>query len=112
MNENFDFDAIRPYRDEEVVDVLKNLCEEEQFIKVIQSIKPELSSDMIKAILLQNKTVLDFQGSVILSLLEELTGKVTNGVELIGKEKISPDKAYLYITNHRSEEHTSELQSR
>lgn len=101
MNENFDFDAIRPYRDEEVVDVLKNLCEEEQFIKVIQSIKPELSSDMIKAILLQNKTVLDFQGSVILSLLEELTGKVTNGVELIGKEKISPDKAYLYITNHR-----------
>lgn len=100
MNPNFD--EIRCYNDEEVHDVLERLCNEKQFMKIVSTIYPFMPKEMIKKRLLSVNTQADFQKEIILPFVQYLVANITsNGVSLYGLDKITREKTYLYLSNHR-----------
>jgi len=109
MNE---FDDIRPYYDSEVPDVLARLAIDREFIDTLMSIKyrrlgrwmPWLMRPLISRVLRKAFTkidnVRDFQEAVGTSMTN-LLRNIGTEVTVSGLEKLDPDSAYLYISNHR-----------
>ena len=109
MNE---FDDIRPYYDSEVPDVLARLAIDRGFIDTLMSIKyrrlgrwvPWLMRPLISRVLRKAfakiDNVRDFQEAVGTSMAN-LLRNIGTEVTVSGLEKLDPDLAYLYISNHR-----------
>lgn len=109
MNE---FDDIRPYYDSEVPDVLARLAIDREFIDTLMSIKyrrlgrwmPWLMRPLISRVLRKAfakiDNVRDFQEAVGTSMAN-LLRNIGTEVTVSGLEKLDPDSAYLYISNHR-----------
>ena len=95
------FDDIRPYRDEEVKDKIKNLIAEEQFQQMIGFIRPDVDFEEMKQLMENISTVYDFQSKFIVPLLDVLIGKTTNGVSFHGLENLEKGKSYLFVSTHR-----------
>lgn len=109
MNE---FDDIRPYRDDEVPQVLARLSENRELIDTLLSIKyPQLSRwapwlvrPMIAVVLRRAfakiKTVADLHDATRESLGNLLTN-INSTVSVSGLELLDRNNAYLFISNHR-----------
>lgn len=95
------FDDIRPYRDEEVKNKIKNLIAEEQFQQMIGFIRPDVDFEEMKQLMENISTVYDFQSKFIVPLLDVLIGKTTNGVSFHGLENLEKGKSYLFVSTHR-----------
>lgn len=107
-----EFDDIRPYRDDEVVSVLRQLSTNSEFIGVLAGIimpkvksrAPWLASFMVRQAVKRKfrsiTTVHDFQ-MLIGDRLEELLLTAADGCTCTGIERLNPHQAYLFISNHR-----------
>jgi 1-acyl-sn-glycerol-3-phosphate acyltransferase len=95
------FDEIRPYRDNEVKEKIRNLVEEEQFAQVVTYVNPDIPFEHIKAAMLQMESIKAFQSKIIVPMVEQLISKTTNGVEVDGLENLEKGKAYLFVSTHR-----------
>ena len=93
------FDDIRPYRDEEVKDKIKNLIAEEQFQQMIGFIRPDVDFEEMKQLMESIFTVYDFQSKFIVPLLDVLIGKTTNGVSFHGLENLEKGKSGIGLVN-------------
>ncbi len=91
---------IRPYRDSEVNDVFKRVCQEPDFEKVLHLLFPEKANEYL--ILFSHLTnIYDFQSKVVGPFLMELSKKTTDGVEINGLEACKNENKYCYMSNHR-----------
>ncbi|MGO2341269.1 1-acyl-sn-glycerol-3-phosphate acyltransferase [Vibrio litoralis] len=110
--DNDPYKEIRPYNDDEIPAALERLINDDSFINAIIkyrfSHKPawfkKLVSPAIKVYLKikwsKLKTVDDIQREVELYMGSTLN-KTTNGVTYSGLEKLDPEQAYLFVSNHR-----------
>lgn len=96
-----DFEDIRCYNNEEVHDALMRLSTEKPFMKILSTIYPLMPKDILRERLASYYTNFDFQKEMVVPFLEYLEGNMTKGIVLNGYEKISKDRASLYISNHR-----------
>jgi hypothetical protein len=109
-----EFDDIRPYRDEEIPQVLRRLARKKELIKAFRSAffpklpRPfgPLMDEVLRLYLyikLKNiRTVDQFQSKIIVdSLLHPLVKKTTDGLTYSGLDRLDPNTPYLFITNHR-----------
>ena len=113
MNE---FDDIRPFRDSEVSDALSRLISDPELLNLLLSRQfpllfksiPRLFSAIARPFLRRHlrsltknvSTVSDFQ-SHMTSRLTQVLNKTTENYEFSGLEHLDPDKAYLFMSNHR-----------
>lgn len=95
------FDPIRSYTREEVPSALERLSQEKQFINLLSTVYPLIPKDVLKTRLLSFTEVNDFQREMVYPFLQYLEATLTKGISLEGHDKVSKDKAYLYISNHR-----------
>ena len=101
MEQIFDFEEIRPYRDNEIHDKLMQLIKEPALINSLPKIFPSIPVEDIINQLKNIHTVQDFQEKVMYVFLRNLEEKTTKGIEINGVQNISKSKSYLYISNHR-----------
>jgi len=113
MNE---FDDIRPYWDSEVPAVLARLIADPEFIDLLLSrraptmmrLLPWLFKPIARSLLRRSlrkltadvNTVEDFQRHMKVGL-QNVLDKTTDGYSFGGLDQLDPDKAYLFISNHR-----------
>ena len=114
--ETSEFDAIRPYHDEEVPAVLDQLLREREFIDVISKIGTPRSLRFMGKLLTpashiitrqrlrkrfdQIKTVRAFQLAIEPYLQSQLQ-KSAEHLSVSGLDSLDRDRAYLFISNHR-----------
>lgn len=101
MTQEIDFDQIRPFNNDEVPAVIKKLCEQPYFLRVLTFVYPGVPVDSILEKLRNILTVDQFQEVFIFPFLDNLIKTTTHGVTTSGMESISPDQSYLFISNHR-----------
>ncbi|WP_431686010.1 1-acyl-sn-glycerol-3-phosphate acyltransferase [Hahella sp. NBU794] len=106
------FDDIRPYRDDEVPQVISRLRHDEQLVRAIEHYKfPRLSkycrsltSFLVRRNLQHNlrriNTIHDVQ-DMVAGFMTNTVRKTTSGFTYEGLDKLPKDRAFLFISNHR-----------
>lgn len=106
------FHDIRPYRDEEVGQVLFNLLHDNEFISAITQYQfPRASKwcswllrPLVKQVLAARigdiSTIADFQ-KLVESYMAKMINRTTKRLTCSGLEQLDPDEAYLFVSNHR-----------
>ena len=97
-----DFDEIRPYRDEEVPEIMDRLLVDPVFARVLKNLFVEESKIReIRETMLQTQNVESFQLKFMVPFLENIIKTSTTGLSIGGLEYLGKDKSYLFISNHR-----------
>ena len=95
------FDDIRPYNDNEVVEVIDRLLKDPDFKRKITYVFPNEGWEQFEALMRTFKTKREFQHGLIKETVYKLVRKSNSSVESAGLENIEKGKAYTYISNHR-----------
>ena len=96
-----DFENIRPFYDDEVDEAIAFLAQDPEFIRVAQSILPNVSQDELKMLLFSCHEVGDFQKRLAYPVLKSLLQKSAMSVNLVRAEKAKGIGAFTAISNHR-----------
>lgn len=106
------FDDIRPCRDDEVQSELNKIISDEMVINSILRFRYPIFSKKFGFLLkpfvkayLKNKvskitSIRQFQ-EMVSSFMKKVVDSTTDGVELVGFDKLEKNKGYLFISNHR-----------
>lgn len=107
------FDEIRPYRDEEVREVVDRLIKDTEFKNIILRFKfPKLADSFLalplgwlvgrelKKRLAKINTIHDLQVYVE-SYMAQMIANTTQGFTVEGLDNLKADESYLFISNHR-----------
>ncbi|MEF2913710.1 MAG: 1-acyl-sn-glycerol-3-phosphate acyltransferase [Succinivibrio sp.] len=106
------FDDIRPCRDDEVQSELKKIVSDDLVLNSILKFRYPVSykpfsfilKPLVKAYLSKKikniKTIRDFQ-LIVADFVKNMSEKTTDGVELVGFDRLEKNKGYLFISNHR-----------
>ncbi|MFP4546946.1 MAG: 1-acyl-sn-glycerol-3-phosphate acyltransferase [Fidelibacterota bacterium] len=100
MTEN-NFQDISPYTDEDVKNVLPGMVQDPGFLKLAQSINPNITREMLMSQVNHVNTILGFQKQFITPIVDSVLHKSIDNLTFSGLENISKNKAYLYLSNHR-----------
>ncbi len=101
MADNQKFDEIRPFRDNEVAEVIKSLCEVPYFLNILGRLIPNVPVEAIVAKLKSLRTVSEFQHEFIIPYLNGLEKNCTDGITASGLEALDPKGGYIFMSNHR-----------
>ncbi len=97
-----DFDEIRPYRDEEVPEIMNRLLEDQVFARVLKNVFVDESKiQEIRDAMMQTKNVDSFQLTFMVPFLERIISSSISQMTVGGLENLEKDKSYLFISNHR-----------
>lgn len=106
------FDDIRPCNDSEVQSELSKIISDEMVINSILKFRYPLTCKtfgfllrpIVRAYLRKKashiKTIHDFQ-QIVANFVDNMTKTTTDGLELVGFDKLQKDAGYLFISNHR-----------
>lgn len=101
MSEQYNFDDIRPCRDNEVDKIIADLCQVPYFLGLLGKLFPDLPRQDVLNRLANVHTVKEFQSQFIIPFLNNLVETTSDGLSASGLEALDPSKAYLFISNHR-----------
>lgn len=95
------YDDIRPYRDEEVPEVVDRLLHDPKFCAILPGITPDIPLEEMTASISKVKTISDFQVGIIYPILSNLAKKSTVSLNLSGFKYLDKSMAYTFVSNHR-----------
>jgi 1-acyl-sn-glycerol-3-phosphate acyltransferase len=95
------FDAIRPFYDSEINAEIQSIAHNPMMQTVMQFTFPEKTVAERLDILANIQTIQAFQGDVVYLALQKILKQTSAGLTNSGFEKLEPDTAYLFISNHR-----------
>ena len=95
------FDDIRPYNEAEAPEAYRHLMDDRHFQEAITRCLPDYSIDQFRQDFADFHSIEDVQASFIRRFIETFLNNFSKGINLSGIENVAPDKAYLYIANHR-----------
>ncbi len=96
-----DFEKIRYYRDSEVHPALEQYIKHPMVKALLQFTFPEKSFSEIEEIVLECKSIRDFQTKVIYFSIKKVLEKSSEGLSYSGFESLKKDESYMFISNHR-----------
>lgn len=96
-----EFEDIRCFYDEDVPQKLWPLVDQPEVEAFVKGAFPQIDWELFKSQIKQMTTIREFQSHVVAKLVLELARKTCDSLEIVGTEKINPDRAATYITNHR-----------
>lgn len=99
----FNFDDIRPYRNDEFPAVLTRLMEDPVFDRVLMKSlqKGEAEIEQMKNAMRQVKSIEDFQGQFVVPVINQILAASSRGLTVEGLDELDKSQRYLYISNHR-----------
>ncbi len=95
------FENIRPYNDAEAVKAIHRLFNNQDFVKSLSFLKDQLDISEVVNTALGCKSILEFQMRFSGQIFKYFIRKSSTGIHYSGLENIDPQKAYLFIANHR-----------
>jgi hypothetical protein len=101
MEKHPEFDDIRPYYDEEVVQVIKRLVNDPEFKRITGYVFPEGDWERLKTLMQTFKSIRDFQHNLIVESVFKMVAKTASSIECGGLENVTKGEAYTHISNHR-----------
>lgn len=99
-NNEFTYDEIRPYNDNEVHDAFVRACQEPELKSVLEFIYKDKAEEM-RQYFLTIKTVEEFQSNVIAPFVLKVGEMTSDGLDITGLENKDDKDKCLYISNHR-----------
>lgn len=106
------FEEIRPYRDNEVREILLNLTNDPEFHdtlakwaaapvhKTFPKLTRWIAKQFVRFYFRGVKTIDQFQAKLEKPLAKVINGS-SNGLSVSGLDKLDPSKPYLFVSNHR-----------
>jgi len=101
MLSNGTFEDIRPYRDDEVAQVVKRVIKDPGFHNLMRYVYPERSLEEVLKEVGQTKTIADFQINVAYPAMRKIVNASVSNLTVSGIENLDSDQCYLFISNHR-----------
>lgn len=95
------FDDIRPFYDAEIPAAMDRIAKSEHFPLLAQYVYPHQELESVKALLYQFTTIKDFQLEVMRCVNEQVIARSVTSFTYSGLEQLSPNKRYLFVSNHR-----------
>lgn len=95
------YDSIRFYHDTEVNPILKQVVNHPILKAMMNYTFPDLEDEQWKEQLLKAHSIRDFQANFIYHALQRVLKNSSEGLTTSGFEKLDPNTAYLFISNHR-----------
>ncbi len=101
MENNHNFDEIRPFYDSELQSAFEQLTSDVEFMAIIQKTFPQIQpNDFVKQLKnINSKT--EVQRQFFFPLLRQLEQQTSSGITFSGLDSLDKNKAYLFISNHR-----------
>ncbi|MBY4676834.1 1-acyl-sn-glycerol-3-phosphate acyltransferase [Marinobacterium arenosum] len=112
MSQQDPFQEIRPYRDDEVTEVLNRLLYNEEFVSAVTQYQFPSAAGWLGWLLrplvrmaLARKvgdvcSIRDFQ-QMVADYMEKMIARSTSKLSCSGIDELDPDQAYLFVSNHR-----------
>lgn len=101
MATEFNYDSIRPYRDDEVKAVIERMTNDPEVIGVIKMLFPNKKTEEVIQWLRSMKSVFDFQSQLIAPLILNSLDATGTTYSLDGAESVDRSTEHLFISNHR-----------
>jgi len=95
------FEDIRPYRDEEVPEVIGRILRDKGFTNLLRYVYPDEPLEPIKERVASVNTIADFQSRVAYPAMRKLVNETTDSINVSGLENIQSGGSHLFISNHR-----------
>lgn len=95
------FDAIRPFYDTEVNDAILKVVDHPMMKALMSFTFPDVADEVWKEQLRRTHSTRDFQCNFIYQSLQKVLERTSDGLTTSGFEKLEPNTAYLFISNHR-----------
>ena len=95
------FDAIRPFYDSEVNQALRSIVNDQMLQGIMRYAFPNIEETAWKKQLESIESTHEFQGQIVAKILERVLADSSEGLTTSGFEALDPEKAYLFISNHR-----------
>ncbi|MFQ3215271.1 MAG: 1-acyl-sn-glycerol-3-phosphate acyltransferase [Marivirga sp.] len=95
------FNSIRPYHDSEVNSAVNRLIKHPFFDQAVRRIFPDLELERLKKSLASIKSVEAFQSDMMYPTAKRVLKNSAAGVTYEGFDRLSAQKGYLFISNHR-----------
>ena len=95
------FDDIRPYFEEEIPAAMKRIAASASFPTLAAYVYPDEPLDTVRRRIASYDNVRDFQTETMCLVNERVIGNSMTAFSCSGLEKLSPDRQYLYVSNHR-----------
>ena len=97
-----DFDEIRPYRDEEVPEIMNRLLMDPVFNRVLKNLFTDESKiHQIKEAMERTQDVESFQITFMVPYLQQIISSSISDLTIGGLEHLGKENSYLFISNHR-----------
>ncbi|GAB4417756.1 MAG: 1-acyl-sn-glycerol-3-phosphate acyltransferase [Bacteroidia bacterium] len=96
-----DFDAIRPYHDEEVHQILARISHKHSFFQLIGYLFPQMTQAEVVEGFSHIHSIRAFQALYIHRAIRSIAADSTDGVTYEGLKGLSKSQPYLYLANHR-----------
>jgi len=101
MERNAKFDDIRPYYEEEIPDAMQRIADSDVFPLLASFVYPSESIEDVWDRVRSFKTVREFQHDTMCRVNEQIIHRSISEFTVSGLERLSPDKHYLFVSNHR-----------
>ena len=96
----YNYDEIRPYRDDEVHAAFERVCQEPDMKAVMAYLFKEKGEAVLNHFL-DIKSVYELQSTIIGPFFMDIARKYADGIDITGLENVKNEKKYLYTSNHR-----------
>lgn len=101
MTDSSCFDKIRPYHEQEIPPAINRIVADKTFLQVIRWLFPDKSENEMISNIQSVSTSYDFQSRLMYPAIKSILAKTSGGLTCDGLENLSPEKNYLFISNHR-----------
>jgi 1-acyl-sn-glycerol-3-phosphate acyltransferase len=97
----FNFEDLRPYYDSESRTVMERMVKDPLYMQLVSFIWPGITKEeaLAKAARVDGSNA--FQSEFMRDAIWTIVNRTSKGLTWSGLEKLDPNKAYLYIANHR-----------
>ena len=103
MHSTYNFDDIRPYRNDEFSTILARLLDDPEFERVLQNklILGDVEFVQVKAAMMETKSIEEFQERFVVPIINKILAFSSNGLTMSGLENLDKNQRYLFVSNHR-----------
>jgi len=103
MHSTYNFDDIRPYRNDEFSTILARLLNDPEFERVLQNklILGDVEFVQMKAAMMETKSIEEFQKRFVVPIINKILASSSNGLTMSGLENLNKNQRYLFVSNHR-----------
>ena len=99
--QNSKFDDIRPYYEDEIPAAMQRIADSASFPLLASYVYPNENIERVRELIKSYKTIREFQLEVMKCVNEQVISRSTTSFTYNGIDKLSPQKKYLFISNHR-----------